>query len=161
GHRVPRESGAHALRRRSGADVRECLPLRRERATLPARSSPRLRGSISTLNPRISTGASKLSTLRCHHPIVRAVFIAALAGTVFAANAVAAAEPSRETRALSGFSRIDIDGEVDVTLRQGEKEAVTIEAPAQALPHIHTEVHDRTLVISPGGQRRWWDFVLG
>jgi hypothetical protein len=72
-----------------------------------------------------------------------------------------AVELQRETRVATGFSRIDIEGQADVTLRQGSSEGVTIEASAQALRQIETEVHDRTLSISLTGQRHWWDWILG
>jgi len=72
-----------------------------------------------------------------------------------------AVELQRETRVATGFSRIDIEGQADVTLRQGSSEGVTIEASAQALRQIETDVHDRTLSISLTGQRHWWDWILG
>jgi hypothetical protein len=72
-----------------------------------------------------------------------------------------AAESQRETRVATGFSRIDIDGQADVTLRQGLGEGVTIEAPAQALRQIETEVRNRTLTIRLTGQRHWWEWVFG
>lgn len=93
--------------------------------------------------------------------MVKAFLIAGFVAVIAAAAAAEAAEPQSETRSLPAFSRIDIDGQVEVTLRQGSKEAVTIEASSQALPHIHTEVHDNTLVITPQGQRHWWDWMLG
>ena len=51
-----------------------------------------------------------------------------------------AADAVRETRVATGFSRIEIDGQADVILRQGASEGVTIEAAAQALRQIETEV---------------------
>ena len=72
-----------------------------------------------------------------------------------------AAEPVRESRAATGFSRIEIDGQADVILRQGTSEGVTLEASAQALRNIETEVHGKTLSITLTDQRRWWDWVLG
>jgi hypothetical protein len=74
---------------------------------------------------------------------------------------VAAAELQRETRAATGFSRIEIEGEADVRLRQGSSERVTIEASAQALRQIQTEVSGRTLTVSLYDQRHWWDWILG
>jgi len=86
----------------------------------------------------------------------------ALALSSFGAGTPAtAAEPVRETRVASGFSRIDIDGQADVILRQGTSEGVTIEASAQALRNIDTDVHRKTLSISLSDQRHWWDWILG
>lgn len=93
--------------------------------------------------------------------MVKAFVIVGLVAVIAAAALAEAAEPQRETRSLPAFSRIDINGQAEVTLRQGPKEAVTIEASSQALPRIHTEVHDNTLVITPEGQQHWWDWVLG
>src|SRR5438552_8407352 len=114
-------------------------------------------------NPTQGAVASKGCVSPNGRFMLRALVITVLTVTVAitAATPLSAAEPQRETRSLSGFTRIEIDGQVELTLRQGEKEAVTIEAPAQALPHIRTEVHDGTLVISSGGERHWWDWVLG
>ena len=75
-------------------------------------------------------------------------------------SAALAADPIRETRVATGFSRIEIDGQADVILRQGTSEGVTIEATAQALRRIETEVHDRTLSITLIDQRHWWDWIL-
>ncbi len=72
-----------------------------------------------------------------------------------------AADPVRETRAATGFSKIEIDGQADVILRQGTTEGVTIEATAQALRKIETEVRGRTLEITLIDQRHWWDWILG
>jgi hypothetical protein len=88
------------------------------------------------------------------------MFVAAvLAGTVSSSSF--AAEAVRETRAVSGFSRIEIDGQAEVVLRQGTSEGLTLEASAQALRNIETVVSGRTLVIDITDQRHWWDWVLG
>ena len=81
--------------------------------------------------------------------------------TLATSSAAVAADLVRETRAATGFSKIEIDGQADVILRQGTTEGVTVEATAQALQQIETEVHDRTLNITLANQRRWWDWFLG
>ncbi|HXX86352.1 MAG TPA: head GIN domain-containing protein [Casimicrobiaceae bacterium] len=91
---------------------------------------------------------------------MRSLFVAALVAAAVAAAPVAAAELVREARPLSGFSRIEIDGQADVTLRQGTSEGVTIEAPAQMMSRIRTEIRDRTLIVTPEGQHHWWDWVM-
>ncbi len=72
-----------------------------------------------------------------------------------------AADPVRESRVATAFSKIQIDGQADVILRQGTTEGVTIEATAQALRQIETEVHGRTLEITLVDQRHWWDWIFG
>jgi len=78
-----------------------------------------------------------------------------------AGSAALAADSVRETRVATGFSRIEIDGEADVILRQGASEGVTVEASAQALQQIDLGVHDRTLSITLNDQRHWWDWIIG
>jgi len=72
-----------------------------------------------------------------------------------------AADAVRETRDAKGFTRIEIDGQAEVTLRQGTVEGLTIQASEQALRHIETSVSNRTLVIEITEQRRWWDWMIG
>lgn len=67
-------------------------------------------------------------------------------------------EMQRETRSATGFSRIDVVGVAEVRLEQGGTEGVTIEAPAQMLSRIKTEVRDRTLTITISQQRHLWDW---
>ena len=69
---------------------------------------------------------------------------AALLGA--AAPRAEAADAVSETRDAKGFTRIEIDGQAEVTLRQGTVEGLTIHASEQALRHIETSVHNRTLV---------------
>jgi putative autotransporter adhesin-like protein len=89
--------------------------------------------------------------------LVLAMALAALGAdtSAFAADAV------RETRVAADFSRIEVDGQADVILRQGASEGVTIEASAQALREIETDVHRGTLSITLRNQRHWWDWILG
>jgi hypothetical protein len=72
-----------------------------------------------------------------------------------------AAEVQQETRAASGFHRIDIDGKLDVTLVQGDTEGVTIEAPAAVLPRIRTQVRGGTLAVEGAEDRSFWDWFSG
>jgi len=66
-----------------------------------------------------------------------------------------------ERRALPPFTRIVIEGFADVTLVQGNAEAVTVEAPAKYLPNVRTEVKDGTLTIARDRSRRWWSGLFG
>jgi hypothetical protein len=81
--------------------------------------------------------------------------------TTLAATGGYAADVVRETRAVSGFSRIEIDGQADITLRQGATEGLTLEATAQGLKQIRTEVRGRTLRISLVDQSHWWQWMTG
>jgi hypothetical protein len=94
--------------------------------------------------------------------VIVAVFIATLGAVATLATTRRAApvvESQRETRVLTGFSRIEVYGTADVRLRQGTTEGATIEAAATTLPRIRTEVHDRTLFIDVAQERRWSDWM--
>jgi hypothetical protein len=53
-----------------------------------------------------------------------------------------------ENREVSNFDRVELNGIGDVTLVQGDKEALQIEAEDNVIPHIKTEVQNGTLLIS-------------
>ncbi|MEO8741470.1 MAG: DUF2807 domain-containing protein, partial [Casimicrobiaceae bacterium] len=88
------------------------------------------------------------------------IFLAAIP-FVGGSNPAGAADPVRDTRVATGFSRLEIAGQADVILRQGTREGLTIEATRQALDRIDSEVSDGTLSISLRDQRHWWDWILG
>jgi len=99
------------------------------------------------------------------------VFLIAFAALVLAALATIAAvsfarntpsgETVREDRAAAGFHRLEIDGQVEVTLVQGAAEGVTVEAPSSMLRRVRTEVRDGTLFIDAAEQRRMWQWLSG
>jgi len=99
------------------------------------------------------------------------VFLIAFAALVLAALATIAAvsfarntpseEMVREDRAAAGFHRLEIDGQVEVTLVQGAAEGVTVEAPSSMLRRVRTEVRDGTLFIDAAEQRRMWQWLSG
>ena len=99
------------------------------------------------------------------------VFLIAFAALVLAALATIAAvsfarntpsgEMVREDRAAAGFHRLEIDGQVEVTLVQGAAEGVTVEAPSSMLRRVRTEVRDGTLFIDAAEQRRMWQWFSG
>jgi hypothetical protein len=64
----------------------------------------------------------------------------------FAAPA-ASAQQKIEDRHLSGFHAVDVGGPFDVKLTQGSTESVRVEAPADLMSHITTEVSDGVLKI--------------
>ena len=53
----------------------------------------------------------------------------------------------KETRQISSFDGIEVSGAFDIVLRQGATEEVTVEADANLLPVIRTEVVGGTLTI--------------
>jgi hypothetical protein len=86
--------------------------------------------------------------------------LAAIAAVSFARNAPAG-ELLREHRPATGFHRLEIDGQVEVTLVQGAAEGVTVEAPSSILHRVRTEVRDGTLMIDAAEQRRIWQWFSG
>jgi hypothetical protein len=52
-----------------------------------------------------------------------------------------------ETRDLSSFSRVELRSIGNLTIQQGEKESITIQADDNLLPYITTDVNGDTLVI--------------
>ena len=72
-----------------------------------------------------------------------------------------AVEMQQETRAVAGFHRIEIDGQVNVTLIQGATEGVTVEAPSSSLARIRTEVRGDTLVVDVVESRSIWQWFSG
>jgi Putative auto-transporter adhesin, head GIN domain len=99
------------------------------------------------------------------------VFLIAFAALVLAALVTIAAvsfarnpptgEVLRENRAATGFHRLEIDGQVEVTLVQGATEGVTVEAPSSMLRGVRTEVRDGTLFIDAAQPRPTWQWFSG
>jgi len=85
--------------------------------------------------------------------------LAAVASLAMTRRAPSLGESQRETRVVSGFTRIEVDGVAEVRLRQGKTEGATIEAPAQWLLRMRTEVHDGTLIIDLAQERQWSDWM--
>lgn len=93
-------------------------------------------------------------------PAAFALFACLLAAAAaLAAGGASAAAPEaqqQETRAVSGFHRIEINGRADVTLVQGAGEGVTVEATPALLSHIVTEVRHGTLVVDIAHSHSFW-----
>jgi hypothetical protein len=66
-----------------------------------------------------------------------------------------------ESRTLPPFSRVDVDGMVDVTLIQGTEEAVRIESPAKLRSRVGAEVRDGTLAIEGAPADGWLGGIFG
>jgi hypothetical protein len=87
-----------------------------------------------------------------------AILVASLAtiAGVSVSRSAPASEPVHETRALTGFHRIEIAGQATVTLIQGDSEGVSIDAPAST--DVHTDVHDGKLDIEVSDRRHGWQW---
>jgi hypothetical protein len=77
------------------------------------------------------------------------------------ARSASAVELQQETRAVAGFHRIEINGEINVTLVQGGTEGVTVEAPSSSLAHIRTAVRGETLIVDAVEPRSVWQWFSG
>jgi hypothetical protein len=62
---------------------------------------------------------------------------------------------------LPPFNRLVIEGFADVTLAQGDSEAVRIDAGAKQLASMQARVSDGTLTIANGAARSWWSGFFG
>lgn len=60
-----------------------------------------------------------------------------------------------QDRHLSGFNAIDVSGSFDVYIVQGGTESVKVEAPADVMGHIITEVEDGVLKIHDKNNSGW------
>lgn len=61
---------------------------------------------------------------------------------------------------VGSFNRLELQAinvETDLTIEQGDREALTLEAPAHVLTRIETNVHDGKLIIGLGGG--WTDRI--
>ncbi len=84
--------------------------------------------------------------------------LATIAGVSFSRGAPAS-EPVHETRAATGFHRIDIAGQASVTLVQGSSEGVIVDAPASI--RVRTDVRDGSLLIEVEDRRHAWQWFSG
>jgi hypothetical protein len=83
-----------------------------------------------------------------------------LAGALLTACAEEASGPiERQTREVGAFTAIDMEGAVELDITVGEGPAVEIEAPAQVVERIKTEVRDDTLYIE--SKPKDWLFAKG
>jgi hypothetical protein len=76
-------------------------------------------------------------------------------------GAAYAVESQQETRPVSGFNRIEINGEVNVTLVQGATESVTIDAPSSSLARVRTAVRGGVLAVDVVESRSMWQWFSG
>lgn len=75
--------------------------------------------------------------------------------------AISTSGNNTEDRHLSGFHAVDISGSFDVFIVQGTTESVRVEAPANIIHHIATEVKGGTLNIYNKDHFSWGNLFSG
>lgn len=84
-----------------------------------------------------------------------------MATALVAVTAIAFAKNSTEDRHLTGFSAVNVAGSFDVYITQGSSESVKVDAPADIIGRIVTEVEGGTLKIytkrDEGNNWSWHD----
>ena len=84
-----------------------------------------------------------------------------LAAVLVAASAFAFAKNSTEDRHITGFNAVNVAGSFDVYITQGSSESVKVDAPADIIGRIVTEVEGGTLKIytkrEENGNWSWHD----
>jgi hypothetical protein len=63
-----------------------------------------------------------------------------------------------QTRAVSGYDRISLEGTGEVIVVQGSQESVRVEAPENLINNVKTEVQNGTLIFSQDSGRFWFNF---
>lgn len=66
-----------------------------------------------------------------------------------------------ENRAVDPFRKLDVTGNLDVTLVPSTREEVSIETAPDAQSRVRVRVESRTLTITGGETRRWWSAIIG
>jgi hypothetical protein len=66
-----------------------------------------------------------------------------------------------QNRTLPPFSRVIVEGMVDIELIQGPDEGITIEAPGRATGGVKAEVRDGTLTVESSGREGWFGGAFG
>lgn len=64
---------------------------------------------------------------------------------------------AKETRSVQDFDEVVVEGHGELVLTQGDGATLEIEADAELLPKIKSEVKDGRLVL---GMQHWWDHLL-
>ena len=92
-----------------------------------------------------------MKSTRIFSTLLMVALFAGLSGIVSGCDAVDGLHGDgnvlKETRKVSGFDAVDVSGAFDIILKQGTTEEVTVEADANLLPVIVTEVTGTTLRI--------------
>jgi len=72
-----------------------------------------------------------------------------------------AGEVVTENRAVAPFRKLDVTGNVDLTLLPSAREEVVVEAAPGVQPRVRVRVEGSTLSITGGETRRWWSTIVG
>jgi putative autotransporter adhesin-like protein len=90
------------------------------------------------------------------------VVAAALAWwTLNRGGAASAGEVVTENRAVAPFRKLDVTGNVDITLLPSAREEVVVEGPPGVQSRVRARVEGGTLMITGGETRRWWSVIIG
>ncbi len=92
--------------------------------------------------------------------MIAAAVAVALALTWWTLGRGGAGEIATADQDVAPFHRLEVAGPVEVVLRQGEAEHVSVETPARGL-RIVADVRGDTLGIAVRDTRRWWSFFAG
>jgi len=82
-----------------------------------------------------------------------------LIGLLLCGCAVGSRKVITEDRTVSGFDKIDFSTIGELTIRQGDRESLTIEAESNVLRRIKAEVRGGTLYIDMRSVFPWWGVV--
>src|SRR4030095_14720170 len=66
-----------------------------------------------------------------------------------------------ENRAVPPFRKLEVTGNVDVTLVPSAREEVVVEAATAVQSRVRARVEGGMLTITGGETRRWWGAVIG
>jgi len=66
-----------------------------------------------------------------------------------------------ETRAVEAFTKLDVTGNMELTLVPATREEVAVEATPSVQSHVRVRTEGNTLRIVGGEPRRWWHSILG
>ncbi|AMR34502.1 hypothetical protein A0256_10200 [Mucilaginibacter sp. PAMC 26640] len=81
-----------------------------------------------------------------------------LATALLTLTSLAFSQTSKQDRHLTGFNAVHLAGSFDVRITQGSSESVNVEAPANVIDRIITEVDGGTLKIYTKNSNGWhWD----
>ncbi len=93
--------------------------------------------------------------------ILAAVAIAVTLAWFYLLGSFRSGELVADEHPLPPFNRVVVEGFADVTLVQGNAEAVRIEAGSKQLASMHAQVSAGTLTISHSAARSWWSGFFG
>jgi hypothetical protein len=81
--------------------------------------------------------------------------------TLNRAGGASAGEVVTENRAVAPFRKLDVTGNLDITLVASGREEVVVEAAPGVQPRVRAHVEGGTLMITAGETKRWWSAIIG